>query len=519
MAVTGNLVKTDGKDQRLKPTLSFANIINMNVGFFGIQYSFGLQQSAVNPIYDMLGASAHEIPILNIAGPVTGLLIQPIIGAMSDKTWTPRWGRRKPYFFIGAMICSICLLFYPFSSTLWMAAGLLWILDVGNNTAMEPYRAFIADTLNQDQQPTGFQAQSFFTGLGQTLANVSLFVFPLMFVGVTGSLPTWVYASFFLGAVCSIGSVWWSMYTTKELPPTEEEIALITAYNAGKPNKFLQFMGYILSVSIVPGIVYFALYSSLGMNVANFLILPIFFGWIFLLAQLLEKYQDIPFVNAIYLLVSPLIEIIDSIKTMPRVMWQLALVYLFQWYALFCYWQNSAKSVALSVWNATPASDPKLYEEAVSWTGLVNGWYNIVTFLTAFGLVYFANKYGSKYVHFICLILAGIGFLAFPFIDDKNLLFVAITGFGIGWASMMGIPYLMVVNDIPKERYGVYMGIINMMIVIPMIIQTLTFGYVLENLLGNDPRNAIVFAGVLLLLAALATLLIKGKKDGDVIGA
>lgn len=514
MAVTGNLVKTDGKDLRLKPTLSFANIINMNVGFFGIQYSFGLQQSAVNPIYDMLGASAHEIPILNIAGPVTGLLIQPIIGAMSDKTWTPRWGRRKPYFFIGAMICSICLLFYPFSSTLWMAAGLLWILDVGNNTAMEPYRAFIADTLNQDQQPTGFQAQSFFTGLGQTLANVSLFVFPLMFVGVTGSLPTWVYASFFLGAVCSIGSVWWSMYTTKELPPTEEEIAFIIKYNEGKPNKFVQFMGYILSVSIVPGIVYFALYTTVGMNFANFLILPIFFAWIFLLAQLLEKYKQIAFVNAIYLLVSPLIEIIDSIKTMPRVMWQLGLIYLFQWYALFCYWQNSAKSIALSVWNVTPSSDPKLYEEAVSWTGLVNGWYNIVTFMTAFGLVYFANKYGSKYVHFICLILAGLGFLAFPFIADKNLLFVAITGFGIGWASMMGIPYLMVVNDIPKERYGVYMGIINMMIVIPMIIQTLTFGYVLENLLGNDPRNAIVFAGVLLLLAALATLLIKGKKDG-----
>jgi len=514
MAVTGNLVKTDGKDLRLKPTLSFANIINMNVGFFGIQYSFGLQQSAVNPIYDMLGASAHEIPILNIAGPVTGLLIQPIIGAMSDKTWTPRWGRRKPYFFIGAMICSICLLFYPFSSTLWMAAGLLWILDVGNNTAMEPYRAFIADTLNQEQQPTGFQAQSFFTGLGQTLANVSLFVFPLMFVGVTGSLPTWVYASFFLGAVCSIGSVWWSMYTTKELPPTEEEIAFIIKYNEGKPNKFIQFMGYILSVSIVPGIVYFALYTTVGMNVANFLILPIFFAWIFLLAQLLEKYKQIAFVNAIHLLVSPLIEIIDSIKTMPRVMWQLGLIYLFQWYALFCYWQNSAKSIALSVWNVTPSSDPKLYEEAVSWTGLVNGWYNIVTFMTAFGLVYFANKYGSKYVHFICLILAGLGFLAFPFIADKNLLFVAITGFGIGWASMMGIPYLMVVNDIPKERYGVYMGIINMMIVIPMIIQTLTFGYVLENLLGNDPRNAIVFAGVLLLLAALATLLIKGKKDG-----
>lgn len=512
MAISGAATSINEKETRFKPTLSFTNIINMNVGFFGIQYSFGLQQSAVNPIYDMLGASPHEIPILNLAGPVTGLLIQPIIGVMSDKTWTPKWGRRKPYFFAGAIICSLCLLVYPFSSTLWMAAGLLWILDVGNNTAMEPYRAFIADTLNKDQQPTGFQAQSFFTGFGQTLANVSLFIFPLLFIGKTGSLPNWVYASFFLGAVCSVGSIWWSMKTTKEIFPTDDELEEIVKYNADKPNKLVQFLGYILAVSLVPLFSYLILSKFLDQNFANLLILPLFFVWIFLLANLLEKNKNIGWVNAIYLLVSPLIEIIDSIKTMPRVMWQLALVYLFQWYALFCYWQNSSKSVALSVWGATPKDNPELYEEAVSWTGLVNGWYNIVTFLTAFGLVYFAKKYGSKYVHFFCLLLAGAGFLAFPFIANKYLLFVAISGFGIGWASMMGIPYLMVVNNIPKERYGVYMGIINMMIVIPMILQTLSFGFVLEHFLGDDPRNAITFAGVLLLIAALATLSIKTEK-------
>ncbi|MCA0364065.1 MAG: MFS transporter [Bacteroidetes bacterium] len=430
-----------------KPRLSFVNIINMNVGFFGIQYSFGLQQSAVNPIYDMLGATPDEIPILNLAGPVTGLLIQPIIGALSDKTWSPKWGRRKPYFFIGAIMCSLALLAYPFSSALWMAAGLLWILDAGNNTAMEPYRAFIADTLNSDQQPTGFQAQSFFTGFGQTLANISLFIFPMIFIGKTGSLPNWVYASFFIGAVFSIGSIWWSMRTTKEIPPTEDELRKI---------------------------------KSEPLN-----------------------------------LVSPFTDVFSAIVDMPKVMWQLAVVYLFQWYALFCYWQNSSKSVALSVWNATPASDPGLYEKAVSWTGLVNGWYNIVTFLSAFALVYFAKKIGPKYVHFLCLVLAGAGFLFFPNIQNQNLLFVAITGFGIGWASMMGIPYLMVVSQIPKERYGVYMGLINMMIVVPMILQTLTFGSVLKNFLGNDPRNAVMFAGVLLLLAALATLLIKTTKVSD----
>ena len=424
-----------------KPSLSFSQIVNMNVGFFGIQYSFGLQQSAVNPIYDFLGASPDEIPLLNLAGPVTGLLIQPFIGAMSDSTWHPHWGRRKPYFFIGALLCSICLLLYPFSSSLWMAASLLWILDAGNNTAMEPYRAFVADKLNDDQQPTGFQMQSFFTGFGQTLANLSLFIFPMIFIGKTGSLPTWVYASFFLGAVCSIGSIWWSMHTTTEIEPTAEELAEIRSRKT----------------------------------------------------SVLES----------------IFEIFHAIGEMPKVMWQLALVYLFQWYALFCYWQNSSKSIALSVWNATPKSNPKLYEEAVSWTGLVNGWYNIVTFLSALALAGFAKKYGAKYVHMICLILAAAGFLAFPHIENKNLLFFAISGFGIGWASMMGIPYLLVVSDIPKERYGVYMGIINMMIVIPMILQNITFGYILKHFLDNDPRNAITFAGALLAIAALATAFIQ----------
>lgn len=426
-----------------KPNLTFSQIINMNLGFFGIQYSFGLQQSAVNPIYDMLGAQPHEIPLLNLAGPVTGLIVQPVIGALSDKTWSPRFGRRKPYFFIGALLCSIALFLYPFSSALWMAVGLLWILDVGNNTAMEPYRAFIADKLNEEQRPTGFQAQSFFTGFGQTLANVSLFVFPLLFIGRTGSLPTWVYASFFLGAICSIGSIWWSMKTTPEIPPTEEELRHM---------------------------------KSTPLNV-----------------------------------LTPFVEILKAIGDMPKVMWQLALVYLFQWYALFCYWQNASKSVGLSIWNTTPANQD-LYAQAVSWTGLVNGWYNIVTFLSAFALVWFVKRSSAKIVHFACLLIAAIGLLAFPFIHNKYLLFPAITGFGVGWASMMGIPYLMVVGSVPKERYGVYMGIVNMMIVIPMILQTLTFGYVLQNFLDNNSGYAVAFAGVLLILAALATLLIKPDK-------
>jgi maltose/moltooligosaccharide transporter len=478
-----------------KPTLSFWQIINMNVGFFGIQYSFGLQQSAVNPIYDFLGASPDEIPLLNLAGPVTGLIIQPVIGALSDKTWSPRFGRRKPYFFIGAMICSICLFFYPFSSALWMAAGLLWILDVGNNTAMEPYRAFIADKLNDDQRPTGFQTQSFFTGLGQTLANVSLFVFPLLFIGKNGAIPNWVFASFFLGSVCSIGTIWWSMRTTPEIPPSEEEIKVIRKSNEGQPHLVLQFF-----ISIITSVIAYALLILL--------LVPSLVS-----KSLLHKIIEATKSNhTTRILFAQNIEIIEAIIEMPKVMWQLALVYLFQWYALFCYWQNASKSIALSVWNTSPVENQGLYEQAVSWAGLVNGWYNIVTFISAFALVWFVKKSSPKWVHFTCLILAGIGFIVFPMIGNKYLLFPAITGFGIGWASMMGIPYLLVVSKIPKERYGVYMGIINMMIVVPMILQSLTFGFVMKNFLGNHSGNAVLFAGVLLLLAAFATLLIKSEK-------
>ena len=416
----------------------------MNVGFFGIQYSFGLQQSAVNPIYDFLGATPDQIPLLNLAGPVTGLLIQPLIGALSDKTWHPRFGRRKPYFFVGALFCSICLFLYPFSSTLWMAVGLLWILDAANNTAMEPYRALIADKLPPDQHATGFLTQSFFTGLGITLANVSLFFFQKNIHGEHGKIPYWVFASFFLGSICSIASVGWSIYKTPEIPPTDEELIKLKANKGG--------------------------------------------------------------------LLEPLKEIFSSIKHMPKVMWQLALVYLFQWYALFCYWQNASKSIAQSVWKTSPVLNKTLYEEAVGWTGLVNGWYNVATFLSAFALVGLARRYSPKLVHVVCLIMAGVGLLIFPHIENKYLLFAPMTGFGIAWASMMGVPYLMVVNNIPKERYGVYMGIINMMIVIPMILQNITFGYILKHFLGNDPGKAITFAGVFLLLASLCTMLIKANK-------
>jgi maltose/moltooligosaccharide transporter len=426
---------------RQKPLMNMRQILLMNLGFFGIQYSFGMQQTAVNPIYNYLGANPHDLPLLNLAGPVTGLLVQPFIGALSDRTWSTRLrGRRRPFFLIGAIGCSICLFLFPYAAAIWMAVLLLWLLDISNNTAMEPYRAFIADRLPPSQLAKGFLAQSFFTGFGITLANVSLFVFQSFITGATeAGIPYWVVGSFILGSVCSIATVLVSIISTPELPPTEEELAALRAKKGG-----------------------------LG---------------------------------------AALREIWEAIVDMPRELQKLALVYLFQWYAMVCYWQYVSLSIAETVWGAT-AEDPA-YDQAVGWTGLVNGWYNIVTFCVAFPLVALARRRGAKMVHIACLLCAAVGLLVFPHVTNQYLLFIPIIGLGIAWASIMGVPYIMAVRMIPSTRYGVYMGIINMMIVVPMLIQTVTFGAIYSSILGDRASNAITFAGILLALAAVAMLWIK----------
>ena len=432
--------------QRL--AMTFRQIVLMNFGFFGIQYSFGLQQTAINPIFSCLNADPGQLPILNMAGPITGLLVQPLIGALSDRTWVNGLGRRRPYFLIGAIGCSICLFFYPHVTALWMAVLLLWLLDISNNTAMEPYRAFIADKLPVNQQPTGFLMQSVFTGLGITLANVSLYFFQQWIGGESSSgIPYWVYGSFYIGAVCSIGSVLITVFSTKEERPSDEALAAMRAQPRG----------------LIPAVR----------------------------------------------------EIGEAIKDMPKPLWQLALVYLFQWYAMFIYWQYITLTIAKSVWN-TEQGDKQLFEQAVGWTGLVNGWYNIVTFISAFGLMVLARKYQAKYVHAFSISLAALAMLILPHISNKFLLFIPMIGFGIAWASIMGVPFLIAVAEVPKERYGVYMGIINMMIVIPMLIETVTFGYIFTNFLGGDPHNAMTFGGVLMILAAVATLFVRTSKRPEV---
>ena len=417
--------------------MSMRQILLMNLGFFGIQYSFGMQQTAINPIYKMLGADESELPILNMAGPITGLLIQPIIGAMSDRTWSERWGRRKPYFIVGAIGCSVCLFLFPFVSALWMAVLLLWLLDASHNTAMEPYRAFIADRLPPSQTAKGFLAQSFFAGLGITLANASMFLFEHIWEGVAGSgLPYYVFGAFMLGSVCSIATVLVSVLSTDEIPPSPEE-----------------------------------------------------------LAELRSKKDRERF--------GALKEIGNAIVEMPKELRKLGLVYLFQWYAMFVYWQFISLSIAKSVFNTTNAQS-QAYRDATTWTGLVNGSYNVVTFMVAFGLVSLAKRHGAKWVHTASLICALVSLLVLPHVTNKFLVFLPMIGFGISWASLLGVPYIMAVRMVPSNRYGVYMGILNMMIVLPQLLETVTFGWIYETLRGKDPTNAITFTGVLMGLAAIA---------------
>ena len=421
-----------------KPSLSFWQIFNMNVGFLGIQYSFGLQQTAINPIFLFLGAPEDMLPILNIAGPVTGLIVQPIIGALSDKTWSLKWGRRKPYFLIGALLGSICLFMFPHSPVLWFAVGLLWILDVGNNVAMEPYRAFVGDKLPEKQLSLGYQMQSLFCGLGTLLATGSILLFQYLFgeeADVAGTIPQWIYYSFYIGAILSLTTILWSVFKTPEIAPSEAELKEI------------------------------------------------------------NKIKTLSLFNK---MVKPFIEISDAVKEMPKFMWKIGAVYLFQWYALFVYWQFSTplfmKTMGYSI------------SEAGSQSAAMSLTYNTTTMLIALILVPLTLRFGNKKTYAMSLFGTALALFCIPFITDPLLVLIPMILFGIGWAAMMGIPYTMVSKIVPQERRGVYMGILNMMIVIPMGIETLTFGPIYKYLLSDNAVFAMLFAGAFFAIAALLAL-------------
>lgn len=424
-----------------KPRLSLLRIIEMNIGFFGLQFSFGLQQANMGPIYGFLGADEATMPLLWLAGPMTGLILQPIIGAMSDRTNT-RMGRRTPYFLIGAVICSLSLFAMPYSSTLWMAASLLWILDAGNNITMEPYRAYVADRLAADQRSVGFLTQSAFTGLAQTLSYLApslLTAFVARDVLDANGIPVIVRIAFVIGAILSISTIVWSVFRVPELPLTEAEQAELAA----KP----------LTVR------------------------------------------------------ATMAEIGDALRDMPRPMKQLAGAMLCQWYAMFAYWQYITFAVGRTMYNTSdPAS--AAFREATLTTQQAGAFYNFIAFLGALALIPVVKRFGARHTHAACLAASGVAMLLIPGASTPAALFVLMLGIGIGWAGMMGNTYVMLADCIPPQRNGIYMGIFNLFIVVPMLIQTLTMPLIYGPALGGDPRNVLMLGGALMLAGALATLLV-----------
>ncbi len=424
-----------------KPRLSLLRIIEMNVGFFGLQFSFGLQQANMGPIYGFLGADEATMPLLWLAGPVTGLLMQPVVGAMSDRTLS-RLGRRTPYFLIGAVICSLCLFAMPYSSTIWMAAGLLWLLDAGNNVTMEPYRAYVADRLSPEQHATGFLTQSAFTGFAQTLSYLA----PSLLTVVidrellhTNGIPVIVRIAFVIGAILSISTILYSVLRVPELPLSENQRSRIAA-SPLTPRETLREIG-------------------------------------------------------------------SAFMEMPRPMRQLAVAMLCQWYAMFVYWQYIAFALSRSLHGTADTSSSQFREAALSAQQL-GAVYNAIAFVAALGLIPIVRRLGARRVHAVCLAASGAAMLTIPATGSFTLLMFVMVGIGLGWAGMMGNTYVMLADSIPPARTGVYMGVFNIFIVVPMLVETVTMPLIYRPLLGGDPRNALILAGVLMLLGAVATLLV-----------
>lgn len=424
----------------MRQKLNFWQIWNMSFGFLGIQFGFALQNANTSRIFQTLGAEIDQIPILWIAAPVTGLIVQPFVGYLSDRTWG-KLGRRKPYFLIGAILASLALVVMPNSPALWVAAGMLWIMDASINISMEPFRALVADLLPSEQRTTGFAIQSFFIGTGAVIASLLPYILT-NWLGVDntapeGEIPDSVIYSFYLGATAFFGAVVWTVLRTKEYPPENME-------------KFI-----------------------------------------------LQKEENSGFIKGI-------VEIGKSFVTMPKTMIQLAFVQFFSWFALFCMWIYTTPAVTKHLYQ-TEDTGSLAFNEGADWVGVLFSVYNGVAAVAAFLLPILAKKYSRKFAHSFSLTLTGLAFISFLFIPTPELLVIPMVFIGLGWASILSMPYAILSGALPQEKMGVYMGIFNFFIVIPQIVAATLIGMAVKNFFGGDPIYALVLGGISLLVAAVLT--------------
>lgn len=488
-----------------KPTLSFWQIWNMCFGFLGIQFGFALQNGNVSRIFQTLGASIDDIPILWIAAPLTGLIVQPIVGYMSDKTWG-KLGRRRPYFLWGAVMTTLALVVMPNSPTLWIAAGMLWIMDASINVTMEPFRALVGDNLPNKQRATGFAMQSFFIGVGAVVASALPWMmanwFEISNVAPEGQIPDSVKYSFYFGAAVLFVAVGWTILSTREYSPEELarfEQAQSAQQVARDASRIVFTHGVLLNSAIAVAILVcvsmFSLEKELylaGLGLGVFAVMQCISNW-----QQKSQQTD----NGFY-------QVMADLFTMPEAMKQLAWVQFFSWFALFAMWIYTTSAVTAHHYGS---SDPltSFYNQGADWVGILFAAYNGFAALAAFVIPIMVKQLGIKVSHMINLGLGALGLMSFLFIDDPQWLLVSMVGVGFAWASILSLPYALLSSAVPSNKMGVYMGIFNFFIVIPQLLAASVLGVLVKQLFAGEAIYALILGGLSFLIAAVCMLRVK----------
>lgn len=496
-----------------KPKLTLAQIINMSVGFFGIQFAFGLQNANVSRIFQTLGAKIEEIPILWIAAPLTGLIIQPIIGHFSDKTWMGKWGRRRPFFMAGALFASLALFIFPNVHALWMAAVMLWMLDASINVSMEPFRAFVGDMLPDSQRTAGFAMQSFFIGVGAVVS--SLLPYLLTRLGVAneapeGTIPDSVKISFIIGAIVFIVAISYTVFTTREYSPEEmkafgeireEDKDIQIKTPAGR--FFRQgIIWSLIGLVLTGGLYYYNTLPSDNLEKELYVLTGgiLFFGLLQLVAYLFTNARQ----------ENGFVEVMDDLNFLPSTMKKLAIVQFFTWFALFSMWIYTTPALAQHIYNTTDTTSAD-YNKISNWVGVLFAYYNGFAAVFAFLLPVLAKKFSRPVTHLIALFAGGIGLISYYFFKDENFLIISMAGIGLAWCSILAMPYSMLTQALPAKKMGVYMGIFNFFIVIPQILAATLLGFFTRHLFHGNAIMTIVLGGCSMILAGLLTLRIKDK--------
>jgi maltose/moltooligosaccharide transporter len=495
-----------------KPRLSFWQIWNMSFGFLGIQFGFALQNANTSRIFQTLNAQPEDLAAYWLAAPITGLIVQPIVGFYSDRTWHPKWGRRRPYFTVGAILASLALCFMPNSPALWVAVGMLWIMDASINISMEPFRAFVGDMLPPAQRTTGFAMQSFFIGTGAVVASLLPYIFSnwlaIPNTAAEGIVPDSVKYSFYVGALVLFITVMWTVFSTKEYPPTPEQHEKLRSREkrkleneAGSQKRFFKY-GFAL---VLIGIIIAAL--ILNRNVEKELyVLPgglILFGTLFLISGLYIRQ------NRSYL---GLVHMANDFLNMPKTMVQLARVQFFSWFALFSMWIYTTPVVTKYFFNATDSTG-QAYNDGADWVNFLFAVYNGVAALTALILPVVAKYTSRKITHLLALTLGGLGLVSFYFLQNPNLLVLSMIGVGISWASILSIPYAMLSGSLPSEKMGYYMGVFNFFIVIPQIIAGTVLGFLLNNAFNGEEIYILITGGISMMISGLLSLAVNDREE------